>query len=165
MGYAFILWLLLVILFFAMRLIVFVCSSNRSRSPLAASYFSWLIQSRGISDITVSSAGLSVRHGTTLSHETRQVLTSNGLTALAVGTVPLLPKLVRTADLLICMTSHQQEQIEAKFPSARGKCRPLMSVLESSRPVIEPDKGSVASHQHCLDEMKPALEALLDLVE
>ena len=117
-----------------MRLILFVCGTNRGRSPMAATYFASLLKQRNIKDMEVASAGLTVHHGDTIYQEARQVLAARGLTPLAIGTVQLLPKLVRAAELIICMTDRQQEIIESKFPSAIGKCRPLSAVLKEDMP-------------------------------
>lgn len=148
-----------------MRLILFVCGTNRSRSPMAATYFASLIKQRNIQDVEVSSAGLTVHHGDTICQETRQVLAARGLTPLAIGTVQLLPKLVRAADLIVCMTERQQEMIEDKFPSAIGKCRPLNAVLKSDIPIAEPAKGNLKEYEHCLESMIPALEELVEIIE
>ena len=148
-----------------MSLIVFVCGSNRSRSPMAAAYFADLLRRRGIRDIEVCSAGLRVRHGETVSQEAREALRRKGLEPLQVGTVPLLPKLVKKASLLLCMTEEQQTMAESQLPSSKGKIRPLLSVIGSPRSIGEPTKGDLARHVECLELMRPALEALVDIVE
>lgn len=148
-----------------MRLILFVCGTNRSRGPMAAAYFASLMKQRNIADVEVASAGLTVRHGDTICQETRQVLANRGLTPLAIGAVQLLPKLVRTAELIICMTDRQQETIESKFPSAVGKCRPLNAVIKSDVPIAKPAKGNLKDYERCLDSMIPALEELTEIIE
>ena len=148
-----------------MRLILFVCGTNRSRSPMAAAYFASVVKQRGIQDIEVASAGITVHRGDSLYQETRQVLSNHGLTPLAIGTVLLLPKLVRAAELIICMTDRQQEIIEGKFPSAIGKCRPLSAVLKEDMPIAEPAKGSLKDYEHCLQSMIPALDKLAEIIE
>lgn len=148
-----------------MRLILFVCGTNRSRGPMAAAYFASLVKQRNIKDVEVASAGLTVHHGDTICQETRQVLSNHGLTPLAIGTVQLLPKLVRAAELIICMTGRQQEIIEGKFPSAVGKCRPLNAVLKSDVPIARPAKGNLKDHEHCLEFMIPALDKLAEIIE
>ena len=148
-----------------MRLILFVCGTNRSRSPMAAAYFASVVKQRGIQDIEVASAGITVHRGDSLYQETRQVLSNHGLTPLAIGAVLLLPKLVRAAELIICMTDRQQEIIEGKFPSAIGKCRPLSAVLKEDMPIAEPAKGSLKDYENCLQSMIPALNKLAEIIE
>ena len=148
-----------------MRLILFVCGTNRSRSPMAAAYFASVVKQRGIQDIEVASAGITVHRGDSLYQETRQVLTNHGLTPLAISAVLLLPKLVRAAELIICMTGRQQEIIEGKFPSAIGKCRPLSAVLKEDMPIAEPAKGSLQDYERCFESMIPALDKLAEIIE
>ena len=145
--------------------IVFVCGSNRARSPMAAALFSKLLRDRNVTDIEVTSAGLKAPRGETVCWEAREALRRLGLEPLAVGATQLLPKLIRTASLLVCMTEDQQEQAENMFPSAKGKTRTLMSVLNSHRPIAEPEKGNLQRHIDCLNMMRPALEKLVELIE
>ena len=147
-----------------MSVIVFVCGSNRARSPMAAAYFAKLLKDRNVTDIESCSAGLKAPHGETICWEAREALHRKGLEPLAVGTTQLLPKLIRTASLIICMTEDQKEQAEAMFPSCKGKTRALMSVMGSHRPVAEPLKGDLQRHVDCLNMMIPALEALADII-
>ena len=147
-----------------MTLIVFVCGSNRSRSPMAAAYFARLVRERGLKDIEVASAGLHVKHGETVAQEAREALRREGLEPLEIGVTQLLPKLIKRASLLVCMTPEQQDRAEDLFISAKGKVRPLMSFLHSNRPIAEPPKGDLKRHIECLETMKEALEALADVV-
>ena len=147
-----------------MSVIVFVCGSNRARSPMAAAYFNKLLKDRNVNDVEVCSAGLKAPHGETVCWEAREALHRLGLEPLAVGATQLLPKLVRTASLIICMTEDQKEQAESMFPSAKGKTRTLMSVIDSHRPIAEPEKGSLQRHIDCLNMMRSALEKLADMI-
>ena len=147
-----------------MSVIVFVCGSNRARSPMAAAYFAKLLKDRNVTDVEVCSAGLKAPHGETICWEARETLHREGLEPLAVGATQLLPKLVRTASLIVCMTEDQKTQAEAMFPSARGKTRTLMSVIDSHRPIAEPEKGNLQKHIDCLNMMRAALEKLADVL-
>lgn len=147
-----------------MTLIVFICGSNRSRSPMAAAYFDKIVRERGLKDIEVASAGLHVKHGETVCWEAREALHREGLEPLEIGTTQLLPKLIKRASLIVCMTPEQQERAEDLFDSAKGKVRPLMSVIRSNRPIAEPAKGDLQRHVDCLNMMKNALETLADVV-
>lgn len=148
-----------------MSLIVFICGSNRSRSPMAAAYFADIIKRRNIKGVEVASAGLRAPHGETVCWEAREALNRKGLEPLQIGTVLLLPKLVKASSLIVSMTEDQREQAEEKFISAKGKVRSLMSIVGSSRPIVEPPKGNLKKYQECLEQMIPALEALADIVE
>lgn len=148
-----------------MNLIVFVCGSNRSRSPMAAAYFAKLLRDREVTDVEVASAGLKAPHGETVCWEAREALRRKGLEPLIVGTTQLLPKMIKTASLLVCMTDAQREQAESMFVSAKGKIRTLLSIVNSQKPIVEPVKGDLQSHINCLERMIPALEALADIVK
>ena len=96
--------------------------------------------------------------------EAREALRREGLEPLEIGVTQLLPKLIKRASLLVCMTPEQQDRAEDLFISAKGKVRPRMSVLHSNRPIAEAPKGDLKRHIECLETMKEALEALADVV-
>ena len=147
-----------------MSRIVFCCGTNLTRSPMAAAYFNSLLTEAGVTDIEVCSAGIAAPHGATITWEARETLHRKNLEPLAFGTTQLLPKLIKSASLIVCMTEEQQEKIQSMFVSAKGKVRPLMSIVHSSRPVREPPKGDLQATIACLELMIPALRELVKII-
>ena len=140
--------------------IVFVCSSNRTRSPMAAAYFRKLLDTAGMRDYEVDSAGLRTQYHGTICQESKEALANEGLEPLRLGIQPLTPKLIKSADLLVCMTSDQLREIRKKFISAASKTVTLMSVLHLDVDVFDPNKQPLQRHTDCLNMMKPALMTL-----
>ncbi len=142
--------------------ILFVCGSNRSRSPLAAVVFKKIAEDAGVTDLVVDSAGLRCNPRQMIYEEVSQLLAAEGLQPLQLGVKQLLPKHIKSADLVICFTSDQQEQLENTFLSAKRKTRTLMSIIQSNTEIFDPAKGGIEKFQQCLELMLPALKALAE---
>ncbi|MCU1251656.1 MAG: Low molecular weight phosphotyrosine protein phosphatase [Edaphobacter sp.] len=107
------------------RLVIFVCNSNTSRSPMAAQICSSLlarmataIPNNPAPSTTILSRGISAVDG-----ETMGPLAANALCGVAV--VPrahsasnLSDDLMGRADLVLCMTDAQVSQVKQAFPAS-----------------------------------------------
>jgi protein-tyrosine phosphatase len=145
--------------------VLFVCTGNTCRSPMAAAWFHHLCKERGIGHIEVDSAGLATRPRDSVSAKAREVLAENGLIPLRLRSQLLQAKLVWSADLIMTMTGQHHELLVSRFPMATKKTRPLLTALGPGRgDVFDPYGGSLNNYRQCLDMMKPALEALLDRI-
>ncbi|MEK6597001.1 MAG: low molecular weight protein arginine phosphatase [Gemmatimonadota bacterium] len=83
--------------------VLFVCSGNTCRSPLAEVAFRRLLHEAGRSDITVSSAGTGAYNGSPASEGTFLVGLEEGLDLSAHRAKLLDEKLVAEADLILTM--------------------------------------------------------------
>src|SRR3954463_2986971 len=82
--------------------ILFLCTANQCRSPMAEAMLRRRLEARGI-DAHVHSAGL-LEGGLPMTDETLQVLTRRGIDGAVHQSRQLTPALVRAADLVIAMT-------------------------------------------------------------
>jgi protein-tyrosine-phosphatase len=140
--------------------ILFVCGSNRSRGPLAAAIFKKLAADAGLAGLEVDSVGLRCNPRQMICPEVGQILADEGISPLQLGVKQVLAKNIKAADLVICFTSDQQEQLESTFPSARKKTKTIMSIINSDSEVFDPAKGGKEKFRQCLNLMRPALETL-----
>ena len=142
--------------------ILFVCGSNRSRSPLAAAYFQHLAQEAGIKDLFVYSAGIRTHSKELICPEVEQLLAEYNLKPQQISTKQLLPKMLKSADLVLCMTSDQQTRLEKEFFSARQKTKTLMGILKLDKDIFDPCNEGLDRFRQCLEMLKPALYALVE---
>src|SRR5205814_8105652 len=97
--------------------IVFVCTANICRSPVAEALFAdWLRQQPDAQGWQVSSAGTWAADGAPASETTREVLSEFGLDLSRHRARRVDRSLVAAADLLLCMTRSQREAMQADFP-------------------------------------------------
>lgn len=97
--------------------ILFVCTGNTCRSPMAEAALRKELRRRKITGFTVSSAGLRAEQGS--------VISPNSAQALAEAKIPLLKtfkprqlteKMINEAEIVICMTQNHERAL-AKYPN------------------------------------------------
>ncbi len=91
--------------------IVFVCTGNTCRSPMAEILLKDRLQARGLKGFTVDSAGIKAKRGDTINPHSATVLKENGLGVEKFTSAKLTDKLVREAFAIICMTAGQKDYL------------------------------------------------------
>jgi RpiB/LacA/LacB family sugar-phosphate isomerase len=149
-----------------MRNVLFVCTGNICRSPMAQGLFADLI--RGRRDIEVTSAGIGAIGGQPPSPYAIEVMNELGLDIRNIRSKPLMADLVRKADFIFVMTYGHLDSMLLLFPSAAEKTFLLrefetdLAVME--REVSDPIGQSRETYRQCRDQIRDALPRLLDLV-
>jgi RpiB/LacA/LacB family sugar-phosphate isomerase len=149
-----------------MRNVLFVCTGNICRSPMAQGLFADLL--RGRRDIEVTSAGIGAVGGQPPSPHAVEVMTELGIDIRNIRSKPLMADLVRKADFIFVMTYGHLDSMLLLFPSAAEKTF-LLREFETDLPVMErevsdPIGQSRETYRHCRDQIREALPRLLDLV-
>lgn len=103
-----------------MRRVLFVCTGNTCRSPMAEALFRRLAEERGI-EAEVRSAGVSALDGQEMSGHSQEVLRKRGIAAESFRSSSLTESLVEWADLILTMTSLHKRMVMERFPSAVDK--------------------------------------------
>lgn len=96
--------------------ILFVCTGSTCRSPMAQAVLRHKAKNHNNLKLRIKSAGLSVIYGSTVAHNTRQVLAENQIKLRYVPT-QISRSIIDWADLILTMTKDQAEAII----SATGK--------------------------------------------
>ena len=142
--------------------VLFVCTGNICRSPMAEAYLRHLCSERGIPGVDVASAGTMASLGCPASAQGKFVLWEEGISLDAHESQPMTPELADSAELILCMTTAHRRQVELGCPAARGRVRTLLSVVGSTGDVRDPYGGTVEEYAACLEAMRPALHRLAD---
>ena len=111
------------------RHVLFVCTGNTCRSPMAEAIARQMIGSTGRTDVPtfVSSAGAATRDGLAISAEARQVLRDMGIDAGAHRSHELTPEMIDLSDIIFAMTREHAELVLEMAPSAKAKVKTLDS--------------------------------------
>lgn len=91
------------------RKIVFVCTGNTCRSPMAQFLLREYLEKRKINGVEVLSAGISAQKGTQMNPKSVSVLAENGIIADGFSSTLLKDKLLLDAFAVICMTERQKD--------------------------------------------------------
>ncbi|MGH7740203.1 MAG: low molecular weight protein arginine phosphatase, partial [bacterium] len=104
--------------------IVFVCTGNTCRSPMAEGLLRKAVQENHLT-LEVQSAGLAVFSGIPAAAEAVEACREKGVDISAHQSQPLGKDLILGCDLILTMTGKHKETILKKLPLAEDKVRQL----------------------------------------
>lgn len=114
-----------------MHKILFVCTGNQYRSPIAAEAFrNQLVQDGRDAEWIVNSAGTWTSSGRSPLPDAVEAARAHGLIIDGHRTRRLTAKMLAEADLVIVMEQGHKESIKVEFPFAREKVHLLSQVVE-----------------------------------
>ncbi len=143
--------------------VMFVCTGNLCRSPMAEAWFQGLVDDAGL-DVHVCSAGVIAGDGAPAHEHAVQAVAAEGCSLADFCSSELtLPRLA-AADLIVVMTTEHARQVQRLAPEAAGKTMVLMHAVGVDADVKDPLGESVEVFRGCLTSMKPALRGLLEHV-
>ena len=102
-----------------MKNVLFVCTGNVCRSPMAEGLFRKLVAER--KDIAIQSAGLSAGRGLPASQHAILALSEEGVDLMNFRSKPVSEELVRQATHIFVMTRDHKRLLELFFPEAGEK--------------------------------------------
>ncbi|MCE2728076.1 MAG: Sua5/YciO/YrdC/YwlC family protein [Planctomycetaceae bacterium] len=148
-------------------MVLFVCTGNTCRSPMAEALFRRLAAERlgcrpaeiERHGVVVASAGISAWAGTRASAGAIDVMAEMGGDLGGHESQPLTEDLVRQADVILTMTAAHRAAILAQFPEAGGR----VTMLSPDRQdVLDPIGGSLDIYRRCARQIHGHLAARLD---
>ncbi len=143
--------------------LLFVCTGNTCRSPLAEVIARHLIADRGIPDVTVGSAGTSAWADSPASDGALLVALEHGLNLGDHRSRPLAQELVSNAQLVLTMGPHHLDRVEAL--GGTGRTWLLTDYAGGTpRPVSDPFGGDLDVYRATYVELEQAIDAVLDRI-
>lgn len=144
---------------------LFVCSGNTCRSPMAEGLARQMIGKRlgcdenGLADrgIVVTSAGTHGFAGAPASIEGVEVLRERGVDMSGHRSRALTPELLQSADRIYAMTNGHLSAINEIFPEAASRA----SLLDPRGEVADPVGGTRQDYEECANQIAAALEQRL----
>ena len=142
--------------------IVFVCSANACRSPMAEGFARRLLSENGVSSLRVDSAGLDAFEGTPPTQETIEIMKARGVDITSHRSKPFNPRLGKN-DMVLTMTKSQKERILAEHPALAGRVF-MLDEYARNKPedILDPFKGQV-SYEDVADHIESSVKLVLGL--
>ncbi len=103
------------------RLVLFICTGNTCRSPMASAYFRKLLLDKQIKNVEVRSAGVMTINGLLASAEAIQVTEGDEINLRRHRSTPLTPELIRKADLILAMSPFHRQTAIRMSEEAKNK--------------------------------------------
>ncbi len=146
---------------FVMRKILFVCTGNTCRSPMAEAIFKYKSNNR----YEVKSAGIFAHEGSLASSHSQEILKKEEI-PLDHKSKQLTTELVAWSDLILTMGNSHKELILQRYPKSSGKVYTLKEfALNSKADIVDPFGGTLEVYEQTYQEIKEAVEKLIEKLD
>ena len=150
-----------------MKTVLFVCTGNVCRSPMAEGIFRHAVQGRG--EYRVLSAGLGAMEGQPPSTYAVQALKELGVDISGQRSHMLTSELVHQADYIFGMTHSHIDTVMMLYPMAAEKTFLLREFDETldqfEKDISDPIGGSYEVYLNCRDQIEQGIVSLLRFIE
>lgn len=133
-----------------MKTIVFVCTGNTCRSPMAEGMFRVLAEKYGLTDVTCTSCGTCAYTGMPVTDYAAEAAAAYGADIRAHRSRPLTEYLLAEGDLFVCMTERHASLLRPHLPPEK------IRVLGDGIP--DPFGGSAEDYRACAAAIFAALD-------
>ena len=142
--------------------ILFLCTGNSCRSPLAEYYFQQLCRQNKLNEVISSSAGTKAEEGREAPELSVELFKLLDLDISAHRSQPLCADIIEETDAIIAMGKDHVEFIKENYPEMADKTQTLLSFVDSDDDVTDPHNGTLDDYEKTFLTMMPALSAVAD---
>ncbi len=144
--------------------ILFVCTANICRSPVAEALLRDRLEKKGRADWTVSSVGTWAQRQRGASHNSILVIQQYGLDINNHIARMVTAQHLQDADLVLCMETGHAEALRFEFPENAYKVYLLSEMVGKEYSVDDPYGGSYAAYQRMAAELADLIDRGLDQI-
>lgn len=140
-----------------MKHILFVCTGNTCRSPMAEGIFNSLAESERIDAIS-SSSGIYANIGEEISANAKNALSEIGI-VFSHNACQITHDSVKNADMIIGMTRNHAETLIAAFPEYADK------IFSFPADISDPYGGNLDVYRKCRDEITEGIKTIINYLK
>lgn len=146
--------------------VMFVCTGNTCRSPLAEAMLRRMLADRHVDGVTVASAGTGASPGAPASEGSYLVALEDGVDLSAHRAQTLTPELASAADLILTMSrSHRQRLGELGYGDRTFLLGEYAGRSGAAAEVDDPYGGSLSDYRDTYNQLKELLSAVVQRLQ
>jgi len=145
------------------RNILFVCTGNTCRSPLAEGFLKKLLERNSPSGMEIGSAGLTALPGSPASFHSLRVALENSVYLEEHQARLVTPELIDKADLIVVMEPGHRQALLDRYPKTSGKIlllRQFARYGSQKRGIYDPYGLNLEAYRFCFQDIKECVESL-----
>lgn len=142
-----------------MKKILFVCTGNTCRSPMAAALMNKLLADSNICDIIASSAGIAALDGEPASENSVKAASEAGADLTSHKARKITREMIKQCSAVYTMTQSHAAMLKSALPEYAAKIK----VLGSGIP--DPYGGDINEYRNCRDSILAALKIIIEQVK
>ena len=141
-----------------MRHILFVCTANQCRSPMAAGLFQQQIEQAGEVDRwQIASAGTWAENQRTATTFARTTMIERNIDISGHRSRLLDGDLLHGVDVILVMTRHHREAICAEFPEVADRTLMMSQLIGQTFDIVDPVQGTLDDYRRCAADLQQIL--------
>lgn len=139
--------------------IIFVCSGNTCRSPMAECAFEEMLKEEGVTGVEVESRGVVANVGAPISENARKALENAEIPLKEHVATQITIEDIKNADLVICMTERHKMRL-GSLPKVF-----TLGQMTGCGDIVDPYGKDEATYRECLSEILAALQKLMPIIK
>jgi len=142
-----------------MRTILFVCTANIARSPIAQALFNKMMQNMGLDNqYRAASAGTWTVDGIPAPPDGQRVMRNRGLDTSMHRSREISSRIVENADLILTMEAGHKEALQIEFPEKHSRTFLITEMVGSQNDIRDPYKRGLDEFERTAQELNIILD-------